>query len=306
MSRIYQVKENELYLVGKAMASPLRINILKLLEHHPLNINQIAEHLDIPQSSCVFHIKILEKAKLIETEILSAAKGTQKICHLAYDEIVFPLRSKKNFTDDNIMISDIPVGMYSNYSIQPPCGILSETGAIGFIDQEDSFDDPLRSSAGLLWFTRGFCEYRFPDTRIFPGRKIRSIAVSMELCSEFPGHNNNWLSDITLWFNEFEVGTWRSPSDCGGEYGTLTPRWWSIDNTQFGFLKSWKITRSGSFIDEERVSDICLADLDLERADYSTIRIGIKDDAEYQGGINLFGRGFGNHAQDIRFTIEFQ
>jgi len=306
MSRIYLVKEKDLTSVSKAMGSPLRFKILKLLEHRSLNINQIASRLEIPQSTCVFNVKILEDAKLIKTELETAVKGTQKICHSIYDEIVFPLRSKRSLTDDNIMISDIPIGMYSRYSIHPPCGVISNKGAIGFIDQEESFANPRRGSAGLIWFTQGYCEYRFPDTKILPVKRIKSISVSVEICSEFPGHNNEWLSDITLWFNELEVGTWRSPSDCGGEYGILTPRWWSIENTQYGFLKNWKITDTGSFIDDTKVSGLRLSDLNLERTDYSTIRIGIKNDAEYQGGINIFGKDFGNHPQDIRFTIEFE
>jgi len=305
MSRILLAGDDDIIRISKALSSTLRMKIIKLLEHQSLNVNQIADRLGIPQSTCVFHVKILEVAGILKTESEPAVKGLQKICRLSSDEIVFPLTSKKDFLDDNIMISEIPIGMYSSYEIHPPCGIISDIGSIGLIDRNDSFNNPHRAKAGLIWFTRGYCEYRFPDTHILPDKRVKSIAVSMEICSEFPGHNNEWKSDITLWFNEFEIGTWRSPSDCGGEYGQLTPRWWSVQNSQYGFLKSWKITDSGSFIDGERCSDISLRDLDLQRTDYSTIRIGIKDDAEFPGGINIFGRTFGNQEQDIRFTIEF-
>ena len=43
----------------------------------------------------------------------------------------------------------------------------------------------------------------------------------MELSSEVPGTNANWPSDITLWVNEIEIGTWTSPGDFGDKRGVL-------------------------------------------------------------------------------------
>ena len=36
-----------------------------------------------------------------------------------------------------------------------------------------------------------------------------------------------------------------------------------------------------------------------------SIRIGNKDDAENKGGFNLFGRSFGDYAQDIILTLVY-
>ena len=36
------------------------------------------------------------------------------------------------------------------------------------------------------------------------------------------------------------------------------------------------------------------------------VRIGIKDDARHQGGINLFGRRFGNYPQDLVMRIAYE
>jgi predicted transcriptional regulator len=33
------------------------------------------------------------------------------------------------------------------------------------------------------------------------------------------------------------------------------------------------------------------------------VRIGVKDDARHPGGMNIFGRGFGNHDQDITLRL---
>lgn len=54
----------------------------------------------------------------------------------------------------------------------------------------------------------------------------RKKATAIEICSEAPNHKDDWPSDITVWINNHEVGTWTSPSDFGGERGVLTPAWW--------------------------------------------------------------------------------
>ena len=54
--------------VLKAFASPARISILKLLhDSGALNVNEIAQRLDLPQSSVSSNIQVLEDAGLIRT-----------------------------------------------------------------------------------------------------------------------------------------------------------------------------------------------------------------------------------------------
>ena len=47
-----------------------------------------------------------------------------------------------------------------------------------------------------------------------------------------------------------------------------------------------------------------LKDLDLDTHHSIRLRIGVKDEAKHPGGINLFGRGFGNYDQDIVMRLE--
>lgn len=42
-----------------------------------------------------------------------------------------------------------------------------------------------------------------------------------------------------------------------------------------------------------------MSDLAIDDYNYISVKIGIKDNAEYQGGLNLFGRYFGNYPQDL-------
>ena len=44
---------------------------------------------------------------------------------------------------------------------------------------------------------------------------------------------------------------------------------------------------------------------DFNGADTLVLRIGNKPDARYKGGFNIFGRGFGDHGQDIRIEANY-
>ena len=81
--------------------------------------------------------------------------------------------------------------------------------------------------------------------------------------------------------------------------GVYTPRWWKLEGSQYGKLKTWTISQSGTFIDGIKISDVKLADLDLDNHHSIRMRIGIAEQAKRPGGINIFGRGFGNYDQDI-------
>ncbi len=58
----------------KALASEPRIQMLNLLRDKTLNINEIADALNLPQSTVATHISILEEAVLIVTESVKATK----------------------------------------------------------------------------------------------------------------------------------------------------------------------------------------------------------------------------------------
>ena len=51
-------------------------------------------------------------------------------------------------------------------------------------------------------------------------KTLRKVEVSAEICSEDHEYNMDWPSDITLWINDVEVGTWESPSDLAEDAGS--------------------------------------------------------------------------------------
>lgn len=305
-NRVLLANAEDTAKIARALDSELRRKIIHLLGGAKMNVNQIAEALGIPQSTCTVNVQILEKAKLIKTEQVAAVKGSQKLCSLAYEEVVIPLKDISRIENENLIVTEMPIGLYTDVRVLPPCGLLTETGIIGYFDNPDSFLNPKRAAAGILWITKGWVEYRFPKEYMVDPNRICGLSISAEVCSEFPGYKNNWPSDITLWINGVEVGTWTSPGDMGGEYGRLTPRWWDLKNTQYGFLKTWRVTREGSFIDGVKAGGTTLSDIDAENCEYFLVRIGMKDEAERCGGFNLFGRTFGNYEQDLVFRMEIE
>jgi predicted transcriptional regulator len=288
----------------KGLASDKRLEILRYLGGHSCSVNEIAEALEMPASTTTMHINLLERAGLIRTELKPASRGLQKVCVRLYDQLVLTLpRGEKS--DENTVDVSMPIGAYVDCSVTPTCGLASENGIIGHVDDVATFYDPERLRAQLLWFKHGYVEYRFPN-RLPGNATLDSIQVSLEISSEAPLHNNDWPSDITLWMNGIEIGTWTSPGDFGGERGRLTPNWWEEWNSQHGYLKTWKVTQQAAYIDGVQLSSVGVSDLHIGGSGFIAVRIGVKEDAYNVGGLNIFGRCFGNYPQDLVMRMRYQ
>ncbi|ALC89425.1 ArsR family transcriptional regulator [Bacillus sp. FJAT-18017] len=289
--------------ICKALGNEHRMQIIRILTDGPQNVNELSEKLSVPFSTAAANVKKLEDSELISTEIVPG-RGNQKVNTNRYDRIVINLTDKKK-TGDNTFRVDMPIGEFVNCEVEPTCGLLSETGIINMQDDPRAFYEQERKQAQLLWFRSGFVEYHFPN-RVPYGKTMDELNLSAEICSEAPYYKDDWPSDVTLWVNGVEIGTWTSPSDFGGERGFLTPSWWGTNNTQFGLLKNWKVNEEGSFIDGVKISEMTIADLKIDTRPFISIKVGIKSDAYNKGGINLFGEKFGNYDQGIVLTGKYR
>jgi predicted transcriptional regulator len=287
----------------KALASEQRIHLLNMLRKKSMNINEIAEVCSLPQSNVATNIGILEKAGLVISEKVNAKRGSQKVCRTAFSEIIVGFAEKKE-QKDSVEV-EMPIGIFTKYDAESPCGLCSSEQIIGYLDTPESFLEPDRVKAGLIWMGKGFVEYKFPNNSKYESRIPQKLEVSAELSSEIPGTNKNWLSDVTMWINNIEIGSWTSPGDFGDRRGIFTPAWWKLEGSQYGLLKYWSVTAEGSFVDGNKISNVTLADLSLQEHSSIKIRIGIKDDAKHIGGMNIFGRGFGNYDQGIIMRLYF-
>lgn len=306
MSRNFLVVDPEEGIeVLKGLASQARVKILKLLHiKGPLNVNDIAAALELPQSTVSSNVQILEDAGLIRTETQKARKGNQKICHSTFDEVLVMFKEDVAPLRANVIEVSMPLGLYTSCEVSAPCGLCSREGIIGLLDVPDTFLDPDRMKAGLIWFTRGFVEYQFPNNAKLSRNEIESMEFSMELSSEVPGTSADWPSDITVAVNGKDIGTWTSPGDFGDKRGVYTPDWWKLKGSQYGKLKSWRVSQDGTYVDGVKISPVSLKDLDVETHHSIRLRIGVRDDAKHPGGINIFGRGFGNYDQDIVLRLQ--
>jgi len=287
----------------KALASLPRWQILQCLAGGARSINDVAAALRLPPSTVAAHIKILEDAGFIYTELQPASHGLQKMCARTYDNVLVQLPYVPG-APTRVVEVPMPIGGYTHCNVAPTCGLAGPHALIGHLDDPFGFYEPDRTNAGLIWFRSGFLEYQFPN-RLPRSAQPLSLQIAMEVCSEAPLHNNMWPSDITMWLNGHEVGTWTSPSDFGGQRGRLTPAWWDTKDSQYGLLKRWLVTNDGAFIDGIALSSLTLNDLDLAHERLITVRVGVKPDAVHVGGINLFGHTFGNYAQDMVLRLEY-
>jgi predicted transcriptional regulator len=288
----------------KALASEQRVQLLNLLRSQTMNINELSKALSLPQSNVATNIGILEEAGLVLAEKVNAKRGSQKRCGIAFSEILVEFPEEQGEKKEVIEV-EMPIGLFTEYAAVSPCGLCSVEHIIGYLDTPESFLEPDRVKAGLLWMGSGFVEYKFPNNLKYESRTLQKLEVSLELSSETPGTNKNWLSDITMWINNVEIGSWTSPGDFGDRRGARTPSWWKLEGSQYGLLKNWIVTTEGSFVDGNHISDISLADIALQEHSSIKVRIGVVENARHLGGMNVFGRGFGNYDQGIILRLYF-
>jgi predicted transcriptional regulator len=297
--------ENELQLseVGNALSSPVRIQILKLLYYNSYNVGEIADKLEIPASSAALHIRTLENAGLIQTKSQPGARGSMKICSRKNDFINIRLSGIDPNVSEVLSFS-MPIGAYTDCSVTPTCGIASEFAPIGYEDRPTEFFLPERIKAQILWTSSGYVEYKYPFS-LDKGSIPKRLMLSFEACSEAPNYKENWKSDITLWVNGIDCGTWQSPGDFGSRRGRLNPSWWDSGVTQHGMLVTLEINETGAFINSLASSNVSIQDLNLPSSGIITIRIGNKPDAHFIGGFNIFGEKFGDYAQNIILSLVY-
>jgi len=297
--------------VLKVVSSRTRFEILELLSTKEMGVTELSKQLSISQPAVTVHLQQLEKVGLVKSEIQQINGTYQKICIRIYDEIIIKLPSIEFIKGPLYYEIDMPVGLYTHFRVLPQCGLVSETEPIGLYDDPNSFYNPQRVFAQLIWFANGFIEYDFPNN-LPPNTEPIRLEIHNEICSEAPLSNPDFPSDITVWINNVDIGTWTSPGDFGGtERGKLTPSWWHKNYTQYGLLKHWIVNNAGSYVDGLKISNVTLNDLGINYKIYPEgnsikVRFGIKEDAKNIGGINIFGEKFGNYPQNIIMRIEYK
>lgn len=287
----------------KALGSDIRVEIVKiLLNENSMNMNELASRLNITNGALTSHIKKLEECGVVTVSSEASGHGNQKVCSVHLDKILIELEDKPQ--NENIYTTDIKVGLFSDYSVYPTCGLATSSRLIGEVDDTRYFAHPDRYEADILWFTKGYVEYAIPNF-VPANQRIDEICVSAELSSEAPGVNNVWPSDIYFYLNDVLLGTWTSPGDFGDVKGIFTPDWWFPNWNQYGLLKMLVINHKGTFIDGLQISDVSIDQFNITSKSQLKLKLEVPDNAEHVGGLTIFGRGFGNYNQDINVKMAY-
>lgn len=292
---------NQLFF--EALSSETRLRIVELLAAEPKNIHELSDCLGLSSAMMTKHIQLLEKAGIVASETLAGKRGMKKLCRLKLERTTLDFQPRSS-REENSYSCSMPVGQYKSYEVLPTCGLASGDRMIGIIDDPRYFADPEHVQAMFVWFGGGYVEYSLPNY-LLSNQTATGINIALEICSEAPGYNENWPSDISFSVNGVDIGVWTSPGDFGNRSGRLTPSWWQ-GGSQYGLLKTITVDETGSFIDGVKLSDISISRLGLKNNSEFTLRIGNSPDARNQGGVCIFGRAFGNYDQDIDVTIFYK
>lgn len=300
--------ENEAKYIEKiayALSSPERIAIMKNLMYSNKSLSAISNELKIPITTVTRHINALADAGLIVIDYQPGIKGHAKYCAHAIRELTIKLAPENDESiEDQSYSIEMPIGMFAHCHISAPCGLLGATQPLIKYDDPKQFFIPERGSAELLWFNIGHISYNFPTEPLY-NHHCSSISFSFEACSETAYYNEKWPSDLSIYVNNVEVLTTTLPGDFGGRKGKFSPAYWSINSTQYGILKNIEINKKGVYENNVLVrSDIKFDDLNLYSGNAVQLRLEIKDDAVHRGGINLFGKNFGDYNQAIIMTVK--
>lgn len=288
----------------KCLGSDIRISVLELLSANgPMAMKDIAEELGITAGSLSPHIKMLADNNLISIKFETGKHGLQRICTIIEDKMMIDFEAAVN--NKNIYETSIAVGLYSDYSAYPTCGLSTAEHLIGVVDDPKFFSDPERIKAGIIWFTVGHVEYMVPNY-LEDDQLPVELLISFEISSEAPGIKENWPSDISFYINNVPVCTWISPGDFGKNPGIYTPSWWDPNWNQYGLLKFLSISDNGTFIDGVKVSDVNLNDVNIIPGTPIKLKMEVAEDSIYKGGLTLFGSSFGNYNQDIKVRMQYK
>jgi predicted transcriptional regulator len=293
---MYLSTDTESLRVYEALASEVRLQIIDLLYTKEMHIKELASVLYLSSAIVSKHVSQLQKAGLVSYRMRRVNGGTYKYCSLSTEYLQIRL-SKKELAARKFAEVSVPVGHYTDIEASPTCGIATTEKMIGHYDNPTYFLDPERVHAGILWFARGFVEYKIPNF-LFKDQTVQEIEISMEIGSEAPHVDENWPSDIQFTINGRLLGVWTSPGDFGNRRGRLSPAWWHNDVNQYGLMKVLRINEHGTYIDGMQISEMTIRDVPWDSNQW-TFRISAEDVSRGRGGLTLYGKGFGNYDQDI-------
>lgn len=287
----------------QALSSKTRISIIELLQKEDLSIQDLSHHLGLSSAMITKHISILEKNGIVESKMAKGIHGQLKICMLKKNDVVLIFNPFKDGFVRNSVAKSVPIGSFYDFDVSAPCGLTTGDKIIGFVDDPSTFYYEKKDDIELIWFTSGYLAYHIPlfDIEV---KRLASIEFSLELCSEYPGYKMHWPSTVDFDLSGHSLGGTTLLGDFGDRKGLLTPSWWNL-GTEYGHQVTININHSGTLINGKQASTTKLDDILSLPTKVLDFKLAT-DDKESKGGLNLFGRQFGDYPQDINVRFAYE
>lgn len=286
----------------QALSSKTRISIIELLQKEDLSIQDLSSKLGVSSAMITKHISILEKNGIVVSKMAKGIHGQLKICMLKKNDVILIFNPFKDGFVRNSVTKSVPIGSFYDFNISAPCGLTTGDKIIGFVDDPSTFYYEKKDDIELIWFTEGYLAYHIPlfDIEV---KRLDSIEFSMELCAEYPGYKMHWPSPVSFELNGQPLGTTTLPGDYGDRKGLITPAWWNL-GTEYGHQITITINHQGTTINGKQVSSTSLADVFDQPTKVLSFKLATSSE-QSKGGINLFGRQFGDYPQDINVRFVY-
>lgn len=286
----------------KTLGSDVRIDIIKLLlKNKDMNLNELAARLNITNGALTSHIKKLEDCGIIKITNEATGHGNEKHCQVCLDKVLIDIAGAELPSD--IYEANVLVGQYSDYQVEPCCGLATQEGFLGELDNIRYFSHPDRMLTNLLWFQKGFVEYLLPNF-IPTAHVINEITIQVELAPIVTSCDASLASEVEFYLNQISIGKFTLAGDIGKDSGIYTPNWFDYSWKQHGVLKQISIKKDGTFIDGIKLSDVTIDSFELDYSSILKFKVAVASDSKYLSGITLYGKGFGNYNHDIRVQIK--
>lgn len=288
--------------IGIALSSPIRIAILKQINNGGKTLSELAKLNYVSFSSIVFHVNLLEEAKLVRVKTIKINKTYSKyvikgifLINILFNDEVSPIEETENYQQE------MKVGHYTKAEFGKNNGFFVDKSFFTFYENTPFLEK--RLNADLIYTNKGFVEYTFDNSKI-KNREPIEITFSLEICSEVAYYNNNYESLIGFSINGIEVASYLSPGDFGGRRGRYSPNDSSINATQYGQLKMITVNKNGVYLDGILLNNkITIDTLNLNENNCILFRVTSKEFNHSNGGFNIFGKKYGDFNQDIEMTI---
>ncbi|UUX35386.1 ArsR/SmtB family transcription factor [Fundicoccus culcitae] len=289
--------------VYEALASQTRLDILNFIGPEEKSISEISEFLSLSNAIISRHVQQLEDAGIVSSIRGRRENRNKKLVSMNIDQarIVFPFRIYYPY---DVHTLDVKLGQYIDFAVSPTCGLATTTHIIGDVDDERTFMHEERSQAELLWFKDGFVEYKIPNPLV-NGQEPKLLDINLEIASEFPLSNNKWPSDISVYINDHLIGIHTVQGNYSDIRGRLNPDWWHEQFSQYGEILHIRINRFDTAFNGIYKSEISLNHLNLNAESFIRLKLAIDKNAVHKGGLTIFGKGFGNHEQNIALNLYY-